>query len=66
MLLLCVTCLGAMTAEDTDERGWFLTRTVKLARSLGIKIEQESIRQPLQSYLFLKREDGSRRERIGR
>ena len=57
-LLLWMTCLGAMTAEYTDEREWFLSRISLLARSLDIKVEKEAFRQILQRYLFLESEDG--------
>ena len=57
-LLFWMTCLGAMTAEYTEERDWFLARTYELARSLDIVIEKQSFRRLLQKYLFIGSEDG--------
>ena len=57
-LLFWMTCLGAMTAEYTDERDWFLERTLKLARSMALPLEKEPFRQLLQRYFFIKSEDG--------
>ena len=58
MLMFWMTSLGAMTAEYTDERNWFLKRTVKAARSLGIDFEKEPVRCILRKFLFLTCEDG--------
>ena len=58
VLMFWMTSLGAMTAEYTDERDWFLKRTIKAARSLGLKIEKEPFRCILKKFLFLKSEDG--------
>ncbi len=58
MLMFWMTSLGAMTAEYTEERDWFLKRTMKAATSLGIKPDKEPFRRVLRSFLFLKCEDG--------
>ena len=58
VLMFWMTSLGAMTAEYTDERDWFLKRTIKAARSLGMKVDKEPFRRILQKFLFLKSEDG--------
>ena len=58
VLMFWMTSLGAMTAEYTDERDWFLKRTIKATRSLGIKLEKEPFRCILKKFLFLKSEDG--------
>ena len=57
-LLFWMTCLGAMTAEYTEERDWFLARTLKLAKSLVVPIEKQAFRSILQRYLFIALEDG--------
>ncbi|KAL6716008.1 hypothetical protein ACLMJK_006970 [Lecanora helva] len=57
-LIFWMTCLGAMTAEYTEERDWFLERTLKIARSLDVPIEKEAFRQILQRYFFINSEDG--------
>ena len=57
-LLLWVVSLGAMTAEYTDEREWFLERTVALASRLHLELEKNPFRQFLQRFLFVKVEDG--------
>ena len=57
-LMFWMTSLGAMTAEYTDERDWFLRRTVKAATSLGIKADKEPFRCVLRKFLFLECEDG--------
>ena len=53
-----MTSLGAMTAEYTDERDWFLRRTVEAASSVGIKPDKGPFRCVLRKLLFLKCEDG--------
>lgn len=58
VLVFWMTSLGAMTAEYTDERDWFLERTMKAAGSLGIDIDKEPFRRVLRKFLFLKCEDG--------
>ena len=58
VLMFWMTSLGAMTAEYTDERDWFLERTMKTARSLGIQLDKEPVRCVLKTFLFLKCEDG--------
>ena len=58
VLMFWMTSLGAMTAEYTDEREWFLERTLKVARSLGIELDKEPFRCILKRFLFLKCEDG--------
>ena len=58
VLMFWMTSLGAMTAEYTDERDWFLMRTTKTARSMGIKPEKEPFRRILKRFVFLKCEDG--------
>ena len=58
VLMFWMTSLGAMTAEYTDERDWFLKRTIKAARSLGIELDKEPFRCILKKFLFLKSEDG--------
>ncbi|MCJ1449813.1 hypothetical protein MMC28_000141 [Mycoblastus sanguinarius] len=58
VLMFWMTTLGAMTAEYTDERDWFLKRTMKAARSLGINPDKEPFRRILKRFLFLKCEDG--------
>lgn len=58
VLVFWMTSLGAMTAEYTDERDWFLKRTMKAAGSLGIKLDKEPFRRVLRRFLFLKCEDG--------
>ena len=57
-LMFWMTSLGAMTAEYTDERDWFLKRTVKAAGSLGMEPDKEPFRSKLRKFLFLKCEDG--------
>ena len=58
VLMFWMTSLGAMTAEYTDERDWFLKRTIEVARPLGIKLDKEPFRYILKNFLFLKCEDG--------
>lgn len=58
VLMFWMTSLGAMTAEYTDERDWFLDRTMKAARSLRMKPDKEPFRRVLKKFLFLKCEDG--------
>lgn len=58
VLMFWMTSLGAMTAEYTDERDWFLERTLEAARSLEIKPDKESFRCGLKKFLFLDLEDG--------
>ena len=58
VLMFWMTSLGAMTAEYTDERDWFLKRTVHTARSLGIQVDKEHFRTVLRKFLFLNCEDG--------
>lgn len=58
VLMFWMASLGAMTAEYTDERDWFLKQTAKAARSLGMKFEKEPFRRVLRRFLFLKCEDG--------
>lgn len=58
VLMFWMTSLGAMTAEYTDERDWFLKRTTKAAWSLGLKLNKEPFRRVLRRFLFLKCEDG--------
>lgn len=58
LLMFWMVSLGAMTAEYTDERDWFLRQTTKAARSLGIKFDKEPFRRVLKRFLFLRREDG--------
>lgn len=58
VLMFWMTSLGAMTAEYTDERDWFLKRTMRAARSLGMELDKEPFRRVLQRFLFLKCEDG--------
>lgn len=58
VLMFWMTSLGAMTAEYTEERDWFLKRTIKAAGSLGIEPEKEPFRCMLKKFLFLKSEDG--------
>ena len=58
LLIFWMVSLGAMTAEYTDERDWFLRQSTKAARSLGIKIDKELFRRVLKRFLFLKCEDG--------
>lgn len=53
-----MTSLGAMAAEYTDERDWFLRRTVKAATSLGMSPDEEPFRCVLRNFLFLEWEDG--------
>ena len=57
-LMFWMTSLGAMTAEYTDERDWFLKRTIKAASSLRIGLDKEPFRCVLRRFLFLKSEDG--------
>ncbi|CAD6590068.1 MAG: hypothetical protein ASARMPRED_004544 [Alectoria sarmentosa] len=57
-LIFWMTSLGAMTAEYTDERDWFLKRTTKAGRSLGTEPDKEPFRRVLKKFLFLKSEDG--------
>ena len=58
VLVFWMTSLGAMTAEYTDERDWFLKRTMNAADSLGIELDKEPFRRVLRRFLFLKCEDG--------
>ena len=58
VLMFWMTSLGAMTAEYTDVRDWFVKRTMKAARLLGIRIDKEPFRCVLKKFLFLKCEDG--------
>ena len=58
VLMFWMTSLGAMTAEYTDERDWFLKRTINSAKSLGIELDKEAFRCVLKKFLFLKSEDG--------
>ena len=57
-LLFWIQCLGAMTAEYTVEREWFLRQTVESATLLKIKIEKEHFWQILGKYLRLNSEGG--------
>lgn len=57
-LMFWMMSLGAMTAEYTDERGWFLRRTVAAATSLGVRLDKDPFRCVLKRFLFLKCEDG--------
>ena len=66
LLMFWMVSLGAMTAEYTDERDWFLRQTTKAARSLGIKFDKESFRRVLKRFLFLQREDGLQFSRMFR
>ena len=66
LLMFWMVSLGAMTAEYTDERDWFLRQTTKAARSLGIKFDKESFRRALKRFLFLQREDGLQFSRMFR
>ena len=58
VLMFWIYSLGAMTAEYTDERDWFLKQTTEAARSLGMKLDKEPFRCVLRRFLFLKCEDG--------
>ena len=57
-LLLWMTSLGAMTAEYTDERDWYLRRTSTIVHLLQVELEKDPFRQFLQRFLFVKSEDG--------
>ena len=57
-LMFWMTSLGAITAEYTNERDWFLKRAVKAATSLGIKPDKEPFRCVLRNFFFLECEDG--------
>ena len=58
VLMFWMTSLGAMTAEYTDDKDWFLKQTIEAATSLGIKLDKEPFRCILKKFLFLKSEDG--------
>ena len=57
-LLFWITCLGAMTAEYTEEREWFLRRTAEVALLAGIERDKGAFRDVLGRFLFLECEDG--------
>ena len=57
-LVFWIECLGAMTAEYTAERDWFLGRVVQSATLLNIQIEKGEVWRVLEQYLLLKSEGG--------
>ena len=59
-LLFWIACLGAMTAEYTDEREWFLRRTVQAASCAEIERDEGAFRKVLGRFLFVGCEDGRR------
>ncbi|KAL8831151.1 MAG: hypothetical protein Q9191_001025 [Dirinaria sp. TL-2023a] len=57
-LIFWIECLGAMTAEYTAERDWFLGRVVQSAVLLGIQLEKPEVWRVLEQYFLLKSEGG--------
>lgn len=57
-LLFWIHCLGAMTAEYTAERDWFLRRTLESARILGVWVEKDEFWKILEQFLVLNSEGG--------
>ena len=65
-ILFWMTSVGAMTAEYTEERDWFIAETSRVAEALKIEAEKEAFRSLLERYLFLDCESGLNFKRMVR
>jgi hypothetical protein len=65
-LVFWITCVGAMTAEETQERDWYVRQTAQLASEIGLEPKEEQYKAVLRRYLFLKSEQGAQMTKLVR
>ena len=55
-LLFWIVCVGAVAADGTADRDWFVRQTARQATSLGLGIGEDQFKRALSRWLFLKSE----------
>ena len=57
-LLFWIACVGAVVADGTTDRDWFVRQTARLAASLGLGVGEDHFKRALSRWLFVKSETG--------